>query len=146
MKESSHIVSMAILFCEIIMHIVWLKFPKFGAKKNSWHPREMRFNPRKVSLTLCYFELPMIIRIFTGRNSSCGKVMFSQACVKNSVQRGGILQDPPQPTPLEQTPTPGAHPPPEQPPSPRSRHPLPRTASAAAGAHPIRMHSCPYFF
>ena len=28
-------------------------------------------------------------RIFTVRNSSCRKVMFSQACVKNSVHRGG---------------------------------------------------------
>ena len=27
--------------------------------------------------------------IFTVRDSSCGKVMFSQACVKNSVHRGG---------------------------------------------------------
>ena len=27
--------------------------------------------------------------IFTARNSSCGKVMFSQACVKNSVHREG---------------------------------------------------------
>ena len=29
------------------------------------------------------------IWIFTVRNSSCGKVMFSQACVKNSVHGGG---------------------------------------------------------
>ena len=28
--------------------------------------------------------------IFTVRYSSCGKVMFSQACVKNSVQGGGV--------------------------------------------------------
>ena len=30
-------------------------------------------------------------QIFTARNSSCGKVMFSQACVKNSVHRVGCL-------------------------------------------------------
>ena len=30
--------------------------------------------------------LPKVIIV---RNSSCGKVMFSQACVKNSVHRGG---------------------------------------------------------
>ena len=28
------------------------------------------------------------VAIFTVRDSSCGKVMFSQACVKNSVRRG----------------------------------------------------------
>ena len=28
----------------------------------------------------------------TARNSSCGKVMFSQACVKNSVHRGGGMR------------------------------------------------------
>ena len=28
-------------------------------------------------------------KIITARNSSCGKVMFSQACVKNSVYKGG---------------------------------------------------------
>ena len=29
--------------------------------------------------------------IITVRNSSCGKVMFSQACVKNSVHRGACM-------------------------------------------------------
>ena len=30
-----------------------------------------------------------VVYIFTARNNSCGKVMFSQACVKNSVHGGG---------------------------------------------------------
>ena len=29
--------------------------------------------------------------IYTVRNSSCGKVMFSQVCVKNSVHRGSCV-------------------------------------------------------
>ena len=31
------------------------------------------------------------IMFITARNSSCGKVMFSQECVKNSVHRRGCL-------------------------------------------------------
>ena len=40
----------------------------------------------------CYplvFALAKYIFIFSDRNSICGKVMFSQACVKNSVHGGG---------------------------------------------------------
>ena len=44
--------------------------------------------------------------------------MFSQACVKNSVNRGEVY-------------------------TPPGRHPLPnQTATAADGTHPTRMHSC----
>ena len=32
-----------------------------------------------------------VIRIFTGRNEVLAKVIFSEACVKNSVHRGGCL-------------------------------------------------------
>ena len=56
--------------------------------------------------------------IITVRNSSCGEVMFSQACVKNSVHREGVSQHA-----LGQTP------------------PTP-TATAADGAHPTGMLSC----
>ena len=51
----------------------------------------------------------------TVRNSSCGKVMFLQACVKNSLDKGGCL-----PLGLEgvyrpnQTPLSGRHPTPRQ--------------------------------
>ena len=31
-----------------------------------------------------------VLNIFTVRNSGCGKVMFPQACVKNSVHRGEV--------------------------------------------------------
>ena len=52
----------------------------------------------------------------------CGKVMFSQACAKNSVHRGS-----------------GVHPP--------GRHPspTPETATAAGGTHPTGMHSCSHY-
>ena len=36
----------------------------------------------------CGIKKQFAIHIFTARNSSCGKVMFSQACVKNSVHGG----------------------------------------------------------
>ena len=73
--------------------------------------------------------------IITVRNSSCGKIMFSQACVKNSVQ-GGVHPLPPRQTgrhPLGRPPHPlGRHPPPGRhlpPPQGRSllRRPLQRT-------------------
>ena len=34
-----------------------------------------------------FVGLPLLAIFFTVHNSSCGKVMFSQACVKNSVHR-----------------------------------------------------------
>ena len=48
------------------------------------------------------------IHIFTVRKSSCGKVMFSQACVKNSVHGGWVVYTPLAAPPPRQTP----HPPP----------------------------------
>ena len=47
---------------------------------------------------LCVCRLSFRIRdmlgyTVTARNSSCGKVMFSQACVKNSVHRGCLLRE-----------------------------------------------------
>ena len=67
---------------------------------------------------------------------SWAKVIFSQACVKNSVHGGGLPQcmlgyTPPDQTPRDQAPCPlGADTPPDQAP-PRSRHPPPRP-----GTHP----------
>ena len=46
-------------------------------------------NRRRNSNLVCDTEWNYCL-IFTVRNSSCGKVMFSQACVKNSVDRGGM--------------------------------------------------------
>ena len=58
--------------------------------------------------------------LITVRNSSCGKVIFSQACVKNSVRGGGGL-------PLVFTPpTSGRHPYPAGKPPPRQTHLSPR--------------------
>ena len=67
------------------------------------------------------------------RKRSCGKVMFSQACVKNCVHGGGVYT--PGQTPL------GRHPPWQTPPS---RHPLgrpppgqtPLQADTPLGSHP----------
>ena len=103
--------------------------------------------------------------IFTFRNRSCGKVMFSQACVKNSVHRGreqrGEVYIPPwadtppssqadtttppaDTTPPVDTTTiptrqtlPGHHHPGQTPPPP-----LRQTGTAADGTHPTGMHSC----
>ena len=63
----------------------------------------------EVQTSLNTYELLVI----TVRNSSCGKAMFSQAYVKNSVRGGGV--HPSRQTPLpaadtEQTPPPGRHP------------------------------------
>ena len=67
------------------------------------------------------------MQIFTVRKRSCGKVMFSQACVKNCVHWGRHMVY----TPLQQTPHPGQTPPPEQTPPwvdpPPSRQLLQRT-------------------
>ena len=72
---------------------------------------------------------------------SCGKVISSQACAKNSVHRGRCLPQ----CMLGYTP-PGRHP------RPRGRHPIfrhppgrhspPPTATAADGTHPTGMLSC----
>ena len=41
-----------------------------------------------------YFTRALIARAITVRNSSFGKVMLSQACVKNSVHRGEVYTPP----------------------------------------------------
>ena len=66
-------------------------------------------------------------QFITARNSSCGKVMFSQVCVKNSVHGGGVYPS----IPL------GEHP-------PTGKTPPTTTAycQQAGGTHPTGMHSC----
>ena len=85
-----------------------------------------------------------LLYIFTARERSCGKVMFSQACVKNSVHKGGCLTN----TPWEDTPR--ANTPPGQTPHPWAdtpylgRHPIPGQIppgqSSLAGRHPLDRH------
>ena len=80
--------------------------------------------------------------IITVSNSSCGKVMFSQACVKNSVHGGGVC-----PIACWDIHTPTGQTPPRPGPTlcPRQTHPLgtpPQMATAADGKHPTGMHSC----
>ena len=65
--------------------------------------------------------------VVTIRKQSCGKVMFSQASVKNYVH-GGEVSTPP-----------GRHPPEQTPPV---QIPPQQTAAAADGTHPTGMHSC----
>ena len=70
--------------------------------------------------------------IITVRKRSCGKVIFSQACVKNSVHGGEEVY-----TPWQADTLPG------QTPTPLGRHPAsPEMATAADGMHPTGMHSC----
>ena len=62
-------------------------------------------------------------RTFTVRKRSCGKVMFSQACVKNSVRGGGGVHPP------GQTPS-------GRPPSPYADTLLPGQVDTPLGRHP----------
>ena len=97
-------------------------------------------------LKIYYWGSQNYLNIFTVTNSSCGKVMFSQACVKNSVHGGFSWLHAGIHTPL------GRHPPGQTPPlgrhpsgkHPRGRHPS-ETANAADGTHPTEMHSCVLF-
>ena len=57
--------------------------------------------------------------VITVRKQSCGKVMFSQACVKNSVHREGEVYTPWADTPRADT-----------------LPPSPQTSTAADGTHP----------
>ena len=106
-----------------------------------------------------------LLYIFTASKQSCGKVMFSQPCVKNSVHKGGgVLPNnpgqthPKANTPPGQTPHPWAETPPgadlpggQTPPGqtaprantpPGQTAPLQHTTTAADGKYPTGMHSC----
>ena len=77
----------------------------------------------------------------TVRNSSCGKVMFSQVCVKNSVHSGEVYTPPPWTHTPGQTPPGHTHPlgrhiPQADNPPPPIRRPLQRSG------RPTGMHSC----
>ena len=81
--------------------------------------------------------------IITVRKRNCGKIMFSQACVKNSVHRGVYTRVPSAQcmlgyipladTSLADTPSPPSRPPPP-------------TATAADATHPTGMHSFICYF
>ena len=72
--------------------------------------------------------MPNVISI---RKRGCGKVMFSQACVKNSVHLGGGC---PGPGPGGVCPRGVSR--------PRPGGVSAQTATAADGTHPTGMHSC----
>ena len=110
-----------------------------GEKRNICHICGKNFGLR--GHVKGHLRVSVVHRIFTVRKRSCGKVMFSQACVKNSVHGGGVYPTmhlgrhrPPRPvhagihTPL------GRHPP--------GAHPPPPTATATGGTHPTGIHSC----
>ena len=76
-----------------------------------------------------------LLHIITVRKRSCGNVMFSQVCIKNSVHRGGCLLD----TPLDRLgrhlPCPGQT---RQAPLPLAgRHPPCQADTPPAGRHPF---------
>ena len=145
------------------------------------------FFEQKLIISFCFFLLigtgnlsllnprNVFSSIFTTRNSSCGKVMFSQACVKNSVHDRGrgvcpiACWDTPPPYPQQTSPgqtpyqadtPPDRHTPRQTHPQaatpwedtplgrhPSGRHPPPsKTVTAADGLHPTGMHSCDTFF
>ena len=87
---------------------------------------------RQIPHSLICYKVSLMRRpsIFTVRNSSCGKVMFSQACIKNSVDGGGCL--PHFMLGYTDTDTPLGRPP----------LPPPETATAANGTYLTGMHSC----
>ena len=81
------------------------------------------FSTHAVTLLLCRippnYTCGISVCLITVRKRSCGRVMFSQACVKNSVHRG-----------VSASVHAGIH------------HPSGQTATAADGTHPTGMHSC----
>ena len=103
------------------------------------------------SVPTCYLPGKEIKQIITVRNSNCGKVMFSQACVKNSVHRGVVYnsprQTPPSRHPSGQTPQ-GRYPLAQHPQAntPLDRHPVPEMATTADRTRLTGMHSCSLFF
>ena len=72
-----------------------------GEKRNICHICGKNFGLR--GHVKGHLRVSVVHRIFTVRKRSCGKVMFSQACVKNSVHGGGVSHDA-----LGQTPPPPA--------------------------------------
>ena len=99
------------------------------------------------SNTIC-----LLIPLVSVRKRSCGKVMFSQACVKNSVRTGERCTPP-----GRQTPALGKHPPVRQTPpgqtaslagsppgktSLQADTPHPEMATATDSTHPTGMYSC----
>ena len=74
-----------------------------------------------MNIFLNFWRTLFCFGLITAHNSSCGKVMFSQACVKNFVHGGTGCRHPPGQTPLPpgQTPLPpGQTPSPQHPPVP----------------------------
>ena len=97
---------------------------------------------------IVFFSMFYLTLFLSPANEVWGKVIFSVACVKNSVHRGSVsvhagIPYPPGPgtPPLEQTPFWSRHPQEQAPPgtrypSPRSRHPPPRDQAHPPGADP----------
>ena len=80
------------------------------------------------------FDSLSLVSLVAIRDSSCGKVMFSQTCIKNSVHKGEVYthqaDNPRQtPAPLGRLPLGADMPPPKQ------------MATAEDGTHPAGMHS-----
>ena len=103
-----------------------------------------------LSLILLFSDILFCKRFLPASNKVRGKVIFSVACVKNSVHWGGLPQcmleyHPPGPCTPKADP-PGPYTPRADPPG--TRHPPPRTVHAGryglqvGGMHPTGMKSC----
>ena len=88
---------------EIYVHVFWdcpLSFPIWTALQEFCMNNVTDEELTQGTCLLSDFKCSLVV--ITVRNSSCGKVMFSQACVTNSVHRGRCT--PPGHTPLDTPP------------------------------------------
>ena len=166
--------SFLIVCFQVKVHLHWAK-ANTKVKGTTMEPFQMSAFQSHLPAVLWFlviFLTMSTISLFTVRKQSCRKVMFSQACVKNSVYgrrctlplgrqagtpsgrqpqahtplgghpRWQTCRHRPRQTHLGQTPRPPAKPPQED---TLGRHSPPRlhhTATAADGTHPTGMHSC----
>ena len=129
----------AALWCDHTWSTSWLRWRFYVRRESSSSVFLFPFERTRVAI--CNYVLRSIYTerkrtrkwIFTVRNSSCGKVMFSQVSV--CPQGGGVHHPPCQTdTPPADTHPLGRHPPP------------PEMVTAADSTHPTGMHSCFLWF
>ena len=126
-------------YCISLLHHAYGHCNVGGSYKYLYPPLISYMDSSEDSLRTTELNRPLVTNSLNVRkhfNSSCGKVMFSQASVILST--GGCLADTPlgrqAPPPGQTSPPPGRHPP--------GRHLPQETANAADGTHPTGMHSC----
>ena len=160
----------ACIFCALFLTMITSAM-FYRTEDDVERPVIATIGPFTVSLQVSFWQslIILIMSIFTVRKRSCRKVIFSQACVNNSVHGGRCTHTPWEDT-SPQADTPWADNPPPRQTSTLGRHPqgrhtcpgqthtprtIPRltplsrqppspqqTATAADGTHPTGMHSC----